>query len=397
MENILKNKNILVGVTGSVAVYKTLELIRLFIKSGAKVRVLMSEESKRFITPLMFEAISQNQVMHTETESWANDNNHIHIGKWSDIFVVAPMSANSINKIAHGISDNLLVQTLLAYEKQIFIAPAANTHMILHPSTQESLKKLKSYGYKIIEPQDKLLACNDKGIGAMAEPQEIYWRICAHLLKDDFWKGKEVLITGGGTKEKIDQVRYISNFSSGKMAKALATWAYLLGAHVTYIGTDETSDLPHEITTYHAPSSQELQKAIQKNLKNGSFLFMVAAVSDYVCEHVHEGKLKKETLGEKTTLSLVKNIDILQSLDKKNITTIGFKAELDASNALKNAQRMLKEKHLDAVCLNVLGTHNNFGSEKNAITLITKSQETQIAFNTKSHVAFEIFRELKTI
>ncbi len=397
MDTILKNKKILVGVTGSVAIYKTLELIRLFVKSGAIVRVLMSEESKRFITPLMFEAISQNSVLHTETESWANDNNHIHIGKWSDVFVIAPISANSINKIAHGISDNLLIQTMLAYEKQIFIAPAANTNMILHSSTQESLKKLTSYGYEIIEPQDKLLACGDKGIGAMAEPQEIYWRISAHLLRDDFWYGKNILITGGGTKEKIDHVRYISNFSSGKMAKALAIWAYLLGAHVCYIGTDNTCDLPHEITTYCAPSSKELQESIQKNLKSGSYLFMVAAVSDYVCEQIHEGKLKKEILGEKTTLSLIKNIDILSNLDKNKIKTIGFKAELDTSSALQNAKKMLKEKQLDAVCLNVLGSHNNFGSDKNAITLLTKTKETQITFNTKSHVAFEILRELKTI
>ncbi|MDX1809903.1 MAG: bifunctional phosphopantothenoylcysteine decarboxylase/phosphopantothenate--cysteine ligase CoaBC [Sulfurospirillaceae bacterium] len=397
MKDLLQNRKILVGVTGSIAIYKTLELIRLFIKAGATVRVIMSEESKKFVTPLMFEAISQNEVMHVDTESWANDNNHIHIGKWADIFVVAPISANTINKIAHGIADNLLVQTLLAFNKNIFIAPSANTNMILHPSTQESLKKLENFGYKIIEPQDKLLACNDKGLGAMAEPDEIYWRICANLLQDQFWHDKDIIITGGGTKEKIDSVRYISNFSSGKMAKSLALCAYLLGAKVTYITTEETNELPNNIKVIIAPNSSTLESTLKGNIKPGSYLFMVAAISDYVCKEIYEGKLKKEDLGDEFSLALVKNIDILKSLNKKDIKTIGFKAELDPKTALENARNMLTNKGLDAVCLNVLDKNNNFGSDNNEVTLITAKEEKKIEFDTKLNVAFEILNELKNI
>ena len=192
LNNLLENKKVLIGVTASIAIYKTLELIRLLIKAGAQTRVIMSEDAKKFITPLTFEAISQNCVLHVETESWANDNNHIHIGKWADILVIAPATANTINKLAHGIADNLLIQTLLAFNKQVLFAPSANTNMLMHPSTVESIKKLKNYGYKIIDAQEKLLACNDKGNGAMAEPEEIFFNICSSLLKDNFWSGKNI-------------------------------------------------------------------------------------------------------------------------------------------------------------------------------------------------------------
>ena len=397
MDNLLKNKNILIGVTGSIAIYKTLELIRLFIKSNANVRVIMSEESKRFITPLTFEAISQNEVLHVGTESWSNDKNHIHIGKWADIFIIAPISANSINKIAYGISDNLLVQTVLAFNKKVLIAPSANTNMLFHPSTKESLKKLEDFGYTIIQAQNKLLACNDKGVGAMAEPMEIFFQICKSLLQDNFWSDKEIIITGGGTKEKIDDVRYISNNSSGKMAYNLCLAAYFMGAKITFISTNEVQNLPMDINFIYAPSSSELDTSLKQNLKKATYLFMVAAVSDYVCKKVHHGKLKKSSLGDNFDLKLTKNMDILKNIDKKGIKTIGFKAELDKENALKNGQNMLREKNLDAVCLNVLEDKNSFGSEDNEITLITKEARKKLPLASKFKISLEILDELRHI
>jgi phosphopantothenoylcysteine decarboxylase/phosphopantothenate--cysteine ligase len=397
VNTLLKDKKILIGVTGSIAIYKTLELIRLLIKSGATVRVIMSESAKKFITPLTFETISQNRPLHVETEDWSNDNNHIHIGKWADIFVVAPISANSINKIAHGIADNLLIQTLLAYDKKVLIAPSANTNMLLHPSTQESLKKLQNYGYEIVEPQDKLLACNDKGIGAMAEPLEVFYAICPHLLRDSFWSGKDIVITGGGTKERIDDVRYISNNSSGKMAKSLCLSAYYLGANVTFITTQKVENLPSKIESIYAPSSKELFESLKKSLKKESYLFMVAAVSDYICKEDFRGKLKKEHLGENFSLELIKNRDILASIDKSGIKAIGFKAELDKKTALQSAKNMLKEKNLDAVCLNVLDEKNGFGSDKNEIILISKKSEKRLPLKSKLNISFDILRELKEI
>lgn len=395
INTLLKNKNILIGVTGSIAIYKTLELIRLFIKSGANVRVIMSEEAKRFITPLTFEAISQNEVLHVESESWANDLNHIHIGKWADIFVIAPISANTINKLANGVSDNLLTQSVLAFNKPIIIAPSANTNMILNKVTQESLKKLKSLGFIISEPQNKLLACNDEGVGAMSEPADIFKLTTRELLSDTFWANVNVIISGGGTVEKIDDVRCLTNFSSGKQANALAEAFYFKGANVTLISSKVDESLP--VKKIYISSSQELEKEIQENLNANSYLFMCAAVSDFIPKNRQKGKLKKDVLGESWNLELVKNRDLLSNLNKKNIKTIGFKAELDEKNAYQNAQNMLTNKGLDAVCLNVLQKKNSFGSEKNEITFITKNGKEKLSLTSKLELSLQLVELAKNI
>ena len=217
---LLKNKKILVAVTGSIAIYKTLELIRLYIKAGAIVKVIMTEAAKKFINPITFEAISQNRVLDENSENWDKnqDYNHIDIGKWSDIFVIAPASANTINKLANGIADNLLLQTALAYPRMKLLCPAANTNMIKNPLTQASLKMLKLCNFEIVSTVTKELVCKDVGDGAMAEPADIFDATCKELLKDEYWVNRRVVLSGGGTLEKIDDVRYISNFSSGKMA-----------------------------------------------------------------------------------------------------------------------------------------------------------------------------------
>jgi phosphopantothenoylcysteine decarboxylase/phosphopantothenate--cysteine ligase len=383
---VLKNKNILVGVTGSIAIYKTLEIIRLFIKANANVRVIMSEEAKRFVTPLTFEAISQNEVLHVETESWANDLNHIHIGKWADLFLIAPISANSINKLANGIADNLLTQTILAFNKTVVIAPSANTNMILNPITQKSIETLKNLGFVISEPQEKLLACLDSGTGAMSEPQSVFDITARELLKDKFWNGKKVVVTGGGSIEKIDDVRCLTNFSSGKQADALAYEYFLAGADVTLISSKESL----HVEALHVESSSEFKKAIKSNLCKGSYLVMCAAISDFVPKHVQKGKLKKEKFGDAWNLELTKNEDILLGLDKKDIKTIGFKAEMDSKTALSNAKNMLTKKSLDAVCLNLLEEKNSFGSNENRVTFITKTDETNLELSSKQNIAKQI-------
>ena len=390
---MLKNKNILIGVTGSIAIYKTLEIIRLFIKAEANVRVIMSEEAKRFITPLTFEAISQNEVLHIESESWANDLNHIHIGKWADIFLIAPITANSINKLANGVADNLLTQTILAFNKQIIIAPSANTNMILNPITKQSLKKLLDLGYIVCEPQNKLLACNDVGTGALAEPQKIFDATARELLKDEFWSGKKVIVTGGGSIEKIDDVRCLTNFSSGKQADALAYAYYLAGADVTLISSKESL----HVEPLHVESSQEFKEAIKSSTCRGAYLVMCAAISDFVPKEVKNGKIKKDELGEKWDLELIKNEDILLGLDKQDIKTIGFKAEIDKSTAQESAKSMLKKKSLDAVCLNILGDQNSFGSSENAITFMTKDTKVELKLSSKEEIAKKIVELTKTL
>ena len=386
----LINKNILLGITGSIAAYKSVELARLFIKAGANVRIIMSEEAKRFVTPLTFEAITGNNVLHVETESWAKDANHIHITKWADCFLIAPATANTINKLAHGFADNLLLQTALANTKPLLIAPAANTHMIEHPATQTALQILSQRGAKIIDPISKLLACKDEGNGALAEPETIFWHTARILLQDKAWHSKKVIITGGGTIEKIDDVRCLSNFSSGKMAEALAMALYIKGATVTLISSATPYHELLPITRIPFSSSLSLKEELSSRIDDSDYLFMAAAVNDYVLTQPHKGKLKKEDLGDQWNITLSKNIDILASIDKTKIKTIGFKAEMDATVAQNNARKMLTAKNLDAVCLNVLNHDNMFGSDYNAVTFITKESDTQIPLNDKLTVALRL-------
>ncbi|RBQ30152.1 bifunctional phosphopantothenoylcysteine decarboxylase/phosphopantothenate--cysteine ligase CoaBC [Aliarcobacter vitoriensis] len=397
---LLKDKKILVGVTGSIAIYKALELIRLYIKAGAVVRVIMTESAKKFINPITFEAISQNKVLDEISENWdkSQDYNHIDIGKWADIFVIAPTSANTINKLACGFADNLLLQTALAYTKTKLISPAANTNMINNPITKENLGKLKNYNYKIISSLVKELVCKDVGDGAMAEPKDIFDITCRELLKNRYWENRKVVLSGGGTLEKIDDVRYISNFSSGKMATSLATALYYFGADVSLVTTRGYENLPKNIDLKVVDSSQSMflnlgEILVQKTQKK-SFLFMVAAVSDYVPEKSFEGKLKKDSLGEVFNLNLVQNIDILNSLNKTDIISIGFKAEMDKENAKTNAQNMLKNKNLDAVCLNILDENNSFGSNDNKIELILKDKSIYFK-GEKLEISFDILADLE--
>ena len=397
---ILKDKKILIGVTGSIAIYKTLDLIRIYIKSGAVVRVLMSESAKKFINPITFEAISQNKVLDENSENWDknSDYNHIDIAKWADILVIAPASANTINKISCGIADNLLLQTVLACKKKIIIAPAANTNMIENPITIQSINNLKNLGFEVLQTQTKELICKDVGNGAMLEPIDIFQITCKELLKTSYWENRRVVLSGGGTVEKIDDVRYISNFSSGKMASNLATALYYLGADVSLVITRGYENIPKDIDLQIVDSSQTMFLALQdklalKSLKK-SFLFMVAAISDYIPKESFSGKLKKEQLGETWSLELAKNIDILATLNKSEIFAIGFKAEMDKKEAKTNAQNMLKNKNLDAVCLNILDENNSFGSQNNNIELILKDKSFDFS-GDKLDISLEILNRFE--
>jgi len=398
---ILTNKNILIGVTGSIAIYKTLELIRLYIKAGANVKVIITKSAKKFITPLTFETISQQNILDDENENWSKTSidNHIAIGKWADIFLIAPASANTINKLANGLADNILTQTALAYPKIKLIAPAANTNMLNNPITNASIKKLRLYNYRVIQSQTKELACRDVGDGAMAEPEDIFHQTVKELLNDEYWENRKVVITGGGTIEKIDNVRYISNFSSGKMAASLATALYYKGANVSLISTSNIS-VPTQINTVQIQTSKEMLQQTQKSLQTFEkekkpYFFSVAAVSDFIPKIQHDGKIKKDTLGENWNLEMKKNIDILDSINKNEIYAIGFKAEVNIQSAKKNATNMLKNKNLDAVCLNIISEENNFGSDTNEIELIMKNNSSQIAKNTKINVSLDIITHLK--
>ncbi len=417
--NLLQGKKILLGVSGSIAVYKSLELVRLFTKAGAEVKVVMSEASKKFITPLSFETLSTNQVLDDTNESWANAHNHIKATEWADLFVIAPATANTIAKLANAIADNMLLQCALAFPHLKIIAPSANTNMINNPITKANLKMLGIANYEIVATQTKELACKTVGDGAMAEPLEIFWHCAKALLRDPFWMDRRVIVTGGGTIEKIDDVRYISNFSSGKMASALATALYCRGADVNLIATKFEPELPLELYTLDVKSSSEMLEYLKDSIriaKKGKlskatlmrdeqihliqkkpYLFMAAAVSDYVPSFEQVGKLKKESLGGVWELKLKENVDILSSIDKDGIVSVGFKAEMDAQNALANAQKMLEKKGVDAVCLNILKDVSSFGTETNSVEFLTKERHESIPLADKLSVAFEILEHAKTL
>ncbi|QOG12188.1 bifunctional phosphopantothenoylcysteine decarboxylase/phosphopantothenate--cysteine ligase CoaBC [Arcobacter sp. FWKO B] len=415
-QSLLQNKNILIGVTASIAIYKTCELIRLFVKAGANVRVVISEDAKKFIAPLTFEALTNQKVLDITSEDWSSDYNHIAIGKWADLFIIAPATANTINKLSNGIADNLITQIALAYPRIKLIAPSANTNMINNPITQASLKMLKLCNYEVIKTEIKELACKDVGDGAMAEPKNIFDIAVSKILEDEYWKNRKVVVSCGGTIEKIDDIRYISNFSSGKMGVAIATSLYYKGADVCLIKTLGVNEIiPNGIHTITVQSTNEMYEYIKESIsvaKKGvltkstimdnskqeliqkkPYFFSVAAVSDFVPSYPQHGKIKKDDIGENWNLNLSKNIDILSSIDKDGIYTIGFKAEMDITNAKNNAQNMLKNKNLDGVCLNILQGTKSFGTKSNTIELILKNSE--FFFDgDKLDISFEIIETL---
>lgn len=417
--NLLNGKKILLGVTGSISIYKSLELIRLYIKSGAQVRVVMSESAKKFITPLTFETISMNKVLHSESESWDSDLNHIKIGVWADIFVIAPASANTIGKLSNAIADNLLLQTALAYPHPKLLCPSANTNMMQNPIIGHSLKMLALSNYTIMQTQSKLLACNTEGDGALADPEDIYFQTVQMLLRDEFWQDRRVVVTGGGTVEKIDDVRCLSNFSSGKMASSLALALFFKGADVNFISSRFPDRLPKAMHQIDTQSSAEMKEYLIDSIrvaKKGKmtkptlmgdsnvqliqkkpFLFMAAAVSDYVPAFPQHGKLKKADVGEKWALELKENEDLLSSINKEGIFAVGFKAEMDEQNGLNNAKEMLEKKGVDAVCFNLLKDSSSFGTADNALEFIGKEHRVTLDKDDKLNLSFKILELCKTL
>lgn len=403
MQIDLYGKSLLLAVTGSISVYKACDLARLFVKAGAEVHVVMTPSAERFVSADTFEALTRNAVLTETSESWSSELNHIDIGKKCDLCIVAPATANTINKLSQGFADTILTQTILAFNKPILLAPAANTAMLANAFTRESIDKLVQNAYTIIQPQEKLLACGDVGSGALAEPDEIFYASAKVLLSDTFWRGRAVVVTGGGTREKIDEVRYVSNFSSGKMAKALCLSLYLKGADVTYITSMGGEGLPTDITTISANDAQEMFNTtkdaltLAKKSAKEPYLFMVAAVADYTPALPQKGKLKKSNLGEVWDIEMKQTTDILASLDKSGMKTIAFKAEMDSEQGLNNARALLSNKKVDAVCYNLLQDAKSFGGDENEITFITKEAQVALGRSDKLTLSGKIVTEAKKL
>ncbi|WP_120921571.1 bifunctional phosphopantothenoylcysteine decarboxylase/phosphopantothenate--cysteine ligase CoaBC [Helicobacter pylori] len=409
---LLENKRVLLLVSGSIAAYKSLELTRLLFKSGASIQVVMSEGAKKFIKPLSFEALSHHKVLHDRNEKWYYNHqnklhhNHIACAADADLLIFAPLSANSLSKIAHALADNTISATFLACASPKILAPSMNTNMLNSPITQSNLKRLKDSNHIILDTKNALLACDTKGDGAMAEPLEILFKATQTLLKDAYFENREVIVMGGASVEKIDSVRVISNLSSGIQASALALALYFKGAKVTLIASNFPTPLPKEIASVSVSDTASYENALNNAAKNlqkhalKPLLFNLAAISDYVPKISFNHKLKKSEIGETLNVECVQNKDLLASINPNQFVKIGFKAEDDQQNAIKNAQNLLKPsqdngKDCSVVALNLIKDSRPFGSLDNELWLFSHKKTQKIPSMNKLEASFKILDFIK--
>ena len=395
---MLKGKNILIGITGGIAAYKVCSLIRLYKKAEATVRVVLTPNALNFVTKLTLQTLSNNEVYVDNFEIDEYKPEHIALTE-ADIFVIAPASANTISKLANGICDNLLLSTACAFNKHFLIAPAMNTNMWNNPFVQENLNKLQENSYNILEPETGFLACGTSGVGRMREVEDIFDKTVEIL--SGRLKGKNILITAGGTKEKIDPVRYISNSSSGKMGIALADAAFAMGANVTLISTFPVNKGYKNIVT---ESAREMEKAVKENMPGQNCVIMAAAVADYRVENYSEQKIKKSGVNERVnegvngelTLKLIKNPDILKSISNSSENTIivGFCAE--SENLIENAKIKIKNKGCDYLIANDISRKDiGFNSDENEVYILDKNLNIKhIEKDTKQNIAKRILEEI---
>lgn len=396
----LKGKKILLGISGGIAAYKCCELVRLYKKSGAEVKVIMTPSALNFVSPVTLSALSGNEVMinlfpdvdpnrssTVETKTW-----HIYTGLWADIFVIAPATANTIAKIVHGISDNFLTSTVLSARSPILISPAMDEDMYLNEATSGNVSALKELGYYVIEPESGELASGLSGVGRLPEPETIYEHtvnVLSGAVKD--LEGKKILITAGPTYEPIDDVRFIGNYSSGKMGFSLARAAVQRGADVTLIAGPVSLKTPRHVNRIDVNTAHEMFTAVKANLNGKDIVIMSAAVADYKPKNIHKGKIKK-TAGENIVIETERTDDILEYAGKNNsgFKLIGF--ALETENEIEYALDKIKRKNLDMIVVNnpkVEGA--GFKTDTNVITIIHKDgNKTEYPKMTKFEAAQKI-------
>ena len=389
---MLSGKTVLIGITGAIAAYKICELIRLFKKNNANVRVVTTPNALNFVTKTTLEALSQNQIYIDQFNIDEYKPEHIALTDEADIFIIAPITANTISKITLGISDNLLTSTYCAFKKPVIIAPCMNTNMWENPAIIENLEILKKRNIKIIEPETGFLACGTEGKGRLANINVIFETAKNILLPKQILKGKKIVITAGGTKENIDAVRYIGNYSSGKMGIALADNAYKLGADVTLIST---VDVKKQYKTINVQTAQEMYEAVKHEFNNAHSLIMAAAVSDYRVKNISEHKIKKD--GNPLTIELIENPDILKEISKNkkaNQIVVGFCAE--SQNLIENAKNKIKNKGCDYICANDISKKDiGFSSDYNELYIIDKELNiSKIEKTDKQNAALKILEEI---
>ena len=396
----LKGKKIIVGVTGSIAAYKTASLIRLLVTEGAEVKVIMTSLAKEFITPLTLATLSRNPILvdffDPENGQW---NSHVSLGEWADAYVIAPVTANSMAKMATGVADNLLITTYLSARCPVFIAPAMDLDMYAHVSTQRNLNILRNDGVRIIEPGEGFLASGLTGKGRMAEPEKICDYLCDFFNEAKPLKGKKALISAGGTIEKIDAVRFISNYSTGKMGYALAKTLADYGAEVTIVRANVNDRLMGTVdaTEIEAMSAEEMYEAMIQNAPANDIVMMAAAVADFTPKNSSEKKIKKTERQSGLTLELTETKDIAEAIGKQKRdgqTFIGFALETDNEEA--NAIKKMSKKNFDYVVLNSLNDKGaGFGYDTNAVTVYGKDGSSfKLALANKTDIAKSIIDKI---
>lgn len=395
---MLENKKIVLGITGSIAAYKACLLVRLLIKKGAEVQVVMTPAAKEFITPLTLSTLTQKPVVSEFFDrrdgSW---HSHVSLGLWADAMLIAPASASTIGKMANGIADNMLVTTYLSMRAPVFVAPAMDLDMYAHPTTQSNLQRLQNYGNHIIEPGTGFLASKLEGKGRMEEPEQIVEALEQFFAKQQRLTGKKVLITAGPTYEKIDPVRFIGNYSSGKMGFALAEVCAEQGADVTLISGPVTLQTKHPaIRRIDVESAAEMYEAATKSFPKADVAILCAAVADFTPKTTADKKIKRK--GDNLKLELQPTQDIaaaLGAVKKKKQLLVGFALETD--NELKNAQDKMKRKNLDFIVLNSLQDKGaGFRVDTNKVTIIDHQGLTAFDTKSKREVAEDIVERILT-
>jgi phosphopantothenoylcysteine decarboxylase/phosphopantothenate--cysteine ligase len=394
---MLEGKKILLGISGSIAAYKTAALTRLFVKAGAEVKVILTPSAKDFVTPVTLATLSKNPVnldfIKGKNGEWTN---HVELGLWADLFLIAPATANTVGKMAHGICDNLLLATYLSARCKVVIAPAMDLDMFAHPSTQKNLQALRAYGNEVIEPNSGELASGLLGKGRMPEPEELFAWVQTFFTHSQLLSKVKVLITAGPTYEHIDPVRFIGNHSSGKMGYALAEQLANCGAEVILVSGPSQLKTHHQnIQRVNVNNAADMLKACLDHFPKSKVAILSAAVADYTPEEVSANKIKKS--GDTLLLKLKKTEDILKKLGtikKKKQLLVGF--ALETNNEESNAMKKLQEKNLDFIVLNSLKDKGaGFGFDTNQVTIIHKNgNKIKFGLKTKHEVAKDIVDQI---
>ena len=388
---MLKGKTVLLGISGGIAAYKTAYLASALVKLHASVEVIMTENATKFITPLTFEQLTGNRVMvDTFDRNFTHQVEHIALADRTDLVIIAPATANVCAKLAHGLADDMLTTTVLACTCPKLIAPSMNTNMFENPITQDNLKTLASYGFKVISPASGRLACGAVGAGKLPEPDVLLQHILKEIAFPHDLSGKKILVTAGPTREALDPVRYLSNHSSGKMGYAIAKSAMLRGADVTLVSGPTSIEKPPFVKVIDVVSAEDMFNAVKSEYSDCDYIFKAAAVADYTPETFSDNKIKKKD--SDLSIPVKRTKDILGWLGEhrsREQVICGF--SMETKDLMENSTAKLKKKNTDMICANNLKTSGaGFGTDTNVITVITANGNTELPLMSKEEAAMRI-------